>query len=149
MAGWVVSMHGAYSSYASVAAGHDKVGGAPSHIKIPTGRSIHFYVDENKPLYGGWETFYKLMDPAKIDEARKEAIQTIKEGQMCRNYYLSPEPKWKDSKGSASGVFLAGNRDSDQTWIMDKDNDALSLAELLQDTSPGDEIFWVSCRVCT
>jgi hypothetical protein len=149
MAGWVVSMHGAYSSYASVAAGRDKVGGEPSHVKIPTGRTIYFYVKENVALYGGWDIFYELMDPAKIEKARSAAIERVKEGQLCRNYYMMPEPSWTDSKGSASGVFLAGDRDGDQGWILDKPGDMLSLHQLLQSTSPGDDIFWVSCRVCT
>ncbi|MDV7145698.1 hypothetical protein R3X27_23695 [Tropicimonas sp. TH_r6] len=116
-------------------------------MKLPVGMKMHFYVPEKKALYGGWDLFNMLMNPATIATAREQATQTLSGGEMCRNYTLSPAPEWQDTTGSASGIFKAGDRQSTESWIITDPSATWHLSQLLQYVAAADEIFWISCRV--
>jgi hypothetical protein len=64
---------------------------------------------------------------------------------MVFDYTMVGEDSWIDKKGSASGIFVAGNRAHSETLLFTSGN-SWQLKDLLDYAKPGDEIFWLACR---
>ena len=111
--------------------------------------SVYFYVEDEKPLNGnvGYDLFELLMGtPSDIQSAKDQSVSHVDSG-VVPNYLLWGDNSmdWADGQGSCCGIFVAGDRNSADTWFATPDT-TWNLKFILDNTGSGDSVHWLCCR---
>ena len=153
MTSWVVSAHAA--SYSSTVAGRS----AQRLVHLPPGVRFYFFEQEGVPLSvpKAWQIYNLVMsaNPTGKTYTDLAAIPgySMFNSPALPDYTISGDNSWIDKHGqSASGIFVMHDEyhQNPLTYYIPAGH-SYSLSQFFTDPAvqwkPGDQVFWLACRV--